>query len=327
MTCRKWKHAERYTYRWSPAKGAKWVNLGTDRLEAIATVAKLMQVPNEEGTLKQLAELYFESLEWSELRQSTKDDYLKAYKWLLKVFGAMLARDIRADHVYKYMRVYREGIKRANTERALLINILQHGVHLGELSQNEAAKVDRVKEYPSRYKPEFDDIKAFVDWLRSAGGTRTKLAVMAEFIAYCGNRRAEFIGLTLPQIGNDYIRLSRAKQRGGNEQIERIKVEGRVLELASAMRALERPEDSLHVFTNQKGQPITEGGFNSLWHRSMTEACANGIVSKRFTFHQLRAWHVTEFKRITGKLPELHKNPAVTSRIYDRTKEVTRGGL
>jgi integrase len=59
----------------------------------------------------------------------------------------------------------------------------------------------------------------------------------------------------------------------------------------------------------------------------MTEAIKEKVIPKRFTFHDLRAYYVTQYKSERGALPDLHANPATTARVYDRTKIVKRRGL
>jgi integrase len=83
----------------------------------------------------------------------------------------------------------------------------------------------------------------------------------------------------------------------------------------------------LAVFCNRGGNPYTSRGFMANWGKWMSEAVKAGIVSKRFTFHDLRAYYVTLHKSERGNLPDLHKNPATTARIYDRTKETKRGAM
>ncbi|MBY4694503.1 hypothetical protein K6W21_10455 [Burkholderia latens] len=51
-------------------------------------------------------------------------------------------------------------------------------------------------------------------------------------------------------------------------------------------------------------------------------------MGKRFTFRDLRACYVTQYKAERGALPDLHANPATTARVYDRTKVVKyRSGM
>jgi hypothetical protein len=40
-------------------------------------------------------------------------------------------------------------------------------------------------------------------------------------------------------------------------------------------------------------------------------------LETRFTFHDLRAFYATKHKKVTGDLPDLHKNKETTARAYD----------
>jgi integrase len=57
------------------------------------------------------------------------------------------------------------------------------------------------------------------------------------------------------------------------------------------------------------------------------KAIAAGIVTRRFTFHDLRAYYATQHKRTHGTLPDLHKDSGTTAAIYDRNTEVGQDAL
>ncbi len=59
----------------------------------------------------------------------------------------------------------------------------------------------------------------------------------------------------------------------------------------------------------------------------MNLAIEKKVIERRFTFHDLRAYFVTQYKAETGLLPDLHANPGTTARVYDRTKEVKRRSI
>jgi hypothetical protein len=79
--------------------------------------------------------------------------------------------------------------------------------------------------------------------------------------------------------------------------------------------------------TARKSQPYTESGFKSMWNKLVKKGMAAGIIERRFTFHDLRAYYATQHKIQRGALPDLHANPATTARVYDRPKESKRGAL
>ena len=87
---------------------------------------------------------------------------------------------------------------------------------------------------------------------------------------------------------------------------------------------LDRPSTSLHVFVNQRGNPVTESGFTAGWQRAKAEALEKGVITRNFTFHDQRAYYTTQYKERFGSLPELHSNPATTAKVYDRSKVVKR---
>jgi integrase len=88
-----------------------------------------------------------------------------------------------------------------------------------------------------------------------------------------------------------------------------------------------RKDDCLYVFSSRHRTHYTAEGFKAMWSKLMTEAVKEKVIVKRFTFHDLRAYYVTQHKQERGALPDLHANPATTGRVYDRTKIVRRRGL
>jgi integrase len=323
METRLWKDGKTITYRYHPI-GGKPLNLGTNRQAAIQKVLDLNGSGTDAGTIAELWRLYQFTDDWKTLADATKADYKQCSLHVLKTFGTVRAALIRPTDVNRYLRVERsEAPVRANREAALLSNLFNLGIARGDLDANPCKQVRRNKEQPRTEAPETAVLGAFVGWLVQAGGQRKIIAQMAEFAAYGGNRRVEFLSLTWPQIDRaaGVIRIKRAKQRG-REVWEKIDIGPQMAEL------LDRIEKTGQwVFCNRGGNPYTSRGFQANWGKWMNEAIKAGIVSRRFTFHDLRAYYVTLHKAERGNLPDLHKNPATTARIYDRTKETKRGAM
>lgn len=81
------------------------------------------------------------------------------------------------------------------------------------------------------------------------------------------------------------------------------------------------------MFRNKFGTAYTRNGFKAMFGKLMDEALKQKKISRRFTFHDLRAYYVTQHKQERGSLPDLHANPATTARVYDRSKIVKRRAL
>jgi integrase len=324
MEARLWKDGKTVTYRYHPV-GGKPLALGTDKQAAIQKVLDLSGKASDAGLVKELWRLYHEGPAWRVLAKATQDDYLQCSVPLLKTFGEARAAMIRPTDINRYLRVERaDAPVRANREAALLSNLFNLGIERGDLDANPCKQVRRNKEQPRTEAPETAVLGAFVDWLVSAGGQRKIIAQMAEFAAYGGNRRIEFLRLTWSQVDRTagVIRVERAKQRGV-KVFEKIDIGP---QMADLLDRIEKGE-SQWVFCNRQGNPYTSRGFMANWGKWMAEAVKAGVVSRRFTFHDLRAYYVTLHRNERGGLPDLHKNPATTARIYDRRKESKRGAM
>ncbi len=312
-----------FSYRYHPI-GGKPIALGRDREAAIRKVLDLNGDNSDRGTVAELWRLYQESPDWATLADATRTDFLQSSKHLLKTFGAMRAASIRPAHLNRYLRVERAAAPvRANRELALLSNLLNVAVNRGDLDANPCRQVRRNKEAPRPEAPAVDALAAFLAWARPIAPT---LAGMAEFAALVGARRMEFLRLQWPQVSPDAVRLMRGKQRNGREVVDVVAMSPA---LASLLERL-RPAGARlgPVFpTSMATQPYTESGFKTMWNRLIVRAMATGVIDRRFTFHDLRAYYATQHKIQRGALPDLHANPATTARVYDRSKESKRGAL
>jgi integrase len=324
MEARLWSDGKTVTYRYHPI-GGKPQNLGTDRHKAIQKVLDLNRTGSDKGTVSELWRLYQESDDWKALGERTRDDYTQCSKPLLHIFGPARASLIKPSDVNRYLRVERKDAPvRANREAALLSNLFNLAVNRGDMDANPCKQVRRNKEQPRKEAPEAADLQALVDWLTASSKQRAIIAHMAEFAAYSGARRVEFLRLTRLQIDRQrgVIRVQRGKQRG---QVvwDEIAIVGQMADLLGRLDL----SSGEYVFRNKFGNPYTEQGFKAMWSKLMAQALEEKVVSRRFTFHDLRAFYATEHKAEHGALPDMHKNPATTARIYDRSKTVKRDAL
>ena len=203
----------------------------------------------------------------------------------------------------------------------------QYAIVDDDLTANPCKQVRRNKERPRKEAPEPETLIAFLEWARKRPGQAQILAGMAEFAALAGSRRIEFRELTWPQVGEVEARLIRGKQRDGNVVVEVVAISAALKSLFDRMRALAKDDRMGYVFPTKQGNAYTDSGFKGMWNKLVLAAMAEKAITKRFTFHDLRAYYVTQHKQQRGALPDLHANPGTTARIYDRTKMVKRSGL
>jgi hypothetical protein len=334
MEARPWRDGVTVTYRYHPL-GGKPLNLGTDRDAAILAVLQMTRRATDSGTLAETWRTYQGTADWRALAPGTQTDYGMCWAQLGPRFGHMAPRDITALHCRKYLRVERaDAPVRANREMALLSNLLNVAIDTGDVDGNVCRQVRRNKERPRNLAPEPETVQRFVGWAWSRGGQAAVLAGMAEFAARSGNRRVEFRELHWPQVGADQVRLRRAKQRAGDAPIvEVIAMSPELAALLARMRLISGADKAGPVFPSARGGAYRERAFKTAWSRLMADALDTSAgppvltSGQRFTFHDLRAFYVTEHKRLRGALPDLHKDTRTTARVYDRSREITRRAL
>ncbi|NBT11242.1 MAG: integrase [Betaproteobacteria bacterium] len=336
MEARPWRDGTTVTYRYHPI-GGKPINLGTDKHAAIRRVLELnSQRLDRMGTLQWVWEQYQESHRWQGLTEGTRGDYRLAWKQIDAILGHMLIRDIDSTVVARYVHIERaKSPRRADIEKALLSRLFGHGIKLGVCTHNGTIGVEPHGGGVASKAPDEVALKAFLGWLERQTPQRAIVGMMAEYAALAGNRRVEFLDLAWPQIdeATSVIRVKRAKQRGAKrgEVVEIIEITPAMAGLLDRLRAVReaRGVDCLYVFPNRDNNPYTSRSFMTLWTRCWADAVEAKVVApeQRFRFHDLRAYYTTVHKRTRGELPDLHANPEVTARVYDRNREVPRKAL
>lgn len=337
MEARPWADGKTVTYRYHPIK-AKPINLGTDRVAAIRKVLDMLGNSQGHGTLKWVWEKYTETNDkgeyttprWKKLVESTKTDYRQAWKEIEKTFGKMPANRIDSTMVARYVHVERASSpKRANTEKALLSNLFGHGIKLGVCTVNATIGVEPHQLEPRSDAPNDLLLANYLGWLAKQTPQRQIVGMAAEYASLAGNRKCEFLQLTWPQIDRQagVIRTVRAKQRGKKREqiVEVVKISPALEALLVRLEAI-RLDDCPYVFPSRNKRQYTDRGFKTMWQRCVLDAIKKKVLTadNRFTFHDLRAFYATRHKKLTGDLPDLHKNPETTARVYDRSTEVFR---
>lgn len=333
MEARPWANGKTVTYRYHPI-GQKPINLGTDRICAIRKVLDLLGLNKDEGTLKWVWERYSDSEmpspRWKKLADSSKEDYRQAWKQISKTFGHMQIMQIDSAMVARYVHIERlASPKRANTEKALLSNLFGHAIKLGVCTVNSTIGVEPHQLEARTKAPDEEVLCEYLRWLSEQTPQRRIVGMAAEYASLAGNRKCEFLNLTWPQVDRKegVIRTIRAKQRGNKREqiVEVVKISPALSLLLDKLEAIRRL-DCLYVFPTRDNNQYTDSAFKTLWQRCVLLAIEQKVLSveTRFTFHDLRAHYATTHKKITGSLPDLHKNPETTARVYDRSKEVFR---
>lgn len=340
MEARPWKDGKTVSYRYHPlgASGEreKPINLGTDKHAALQKVLDLTGRSERFGTLEWVWEKFTDeqrpAARWKRLSDGTKTDYRTAWKQLKKRFGRMQIGKITAPIIARYVHVERaDSPRRATIEKALLSNLFKHAILLGVCDNNPCGNVEPHQSEASTVLPQTLVLAKFLEWLERQSPQRRIIGMAAEYASLAGNRQVEFRPLCWPQVDREtkQIRVKRAKQRKGKriEVIEVIAITPRMDALLDRLAALNR--GCLYVFPTRHDTMYSARGFATLWQRCVKAAIDEGVIkpSERFNFHALRAYYATMHKQQTGALPDMHRDPGTTARVYDRSTEVKRSAL
>ena len=332
MEARPWTCGTRTTYRYHPV-GAKPINLGTDRVEAIRKVLDLNGKSEHHGSLRWVWESYCEtSKRWAKMAAGTRTTYAASWQRVGPRLGDFPIAAITVRQVTQYVHIHRGDTPRcADIELALIRNLFKHGILIGVCESNPAMQVEQHGSEASDVMPNELVLRAFLRWLSTQAKQRRVLGLMAEYASLSGSRRCEFLNLTWSQVDETAgeIRTLRAKQRGKKKDVivEVVSITPRMRSLLDRVRALGR--DGPFLFPGARGGPYADGAFRRGWSGTILKAVADGIVpaDKRFNFHALRRYYATMHKAMHGDLPDLHANRETTVRVYDATREVGRKAL
>ncbi len=319
-----------YSYRYHP-RGGKPIALGRDRAVAIRKVLDLNARADDQGTMAQLWRLYEQSPAFTRLADGTRRAYADQWRVLAPVWAGAVASAVRPADIARYLRVERaDAPVAANRGVALLSNLFNVAVERGQIDRNPCREVRRNTESPRTRLVESAELQAFVDWALAQPDPSTQVLVsMAQFAALAGSRRCEFLQLHWPQVDDQIIRLTRGKQRAGQAaRRELVGISTALAAVLERMRALPSYNPMGPVFRAPKtSNPYTESGFKTMWSRRIAQALAEGAITQRFTFHDLRAHYTSYYKLQHGVLPELHADPGTTAKVYERTRTVRRQAL
>lgn len=317
-----------FTYRYHPFNG-KPINLGQDKGQAIRKVLDLNNRAGDEGQFSRLWRLYQERPEFKRLAESTKAQYRDNWKELEKVFAQGVVAATKPKDIAYYLREHRASAPVvANREVALLSNLFNLAVELGDIDRNPCKEVRRNPEEARDRLVEHHEFDPFVAWALQQGPSDVVLVSMAQFAALSGNRRAEFLKLEWPKVEEEIVRLQRAKQRGRKSKREIVNVSAAMRVVLDRMMAMPGYTPEGAVFRAPRtNNAYSEAGFKSMWQRLMKKALDAKVIAERFTFHDLRGHYTTYFKLRHGELPELHASPSTTAKVYERSKTVRRDAL
>lgn len=283
-----------------------WQHLGRTEAAMYKALGALLEGRAPERTLSDVMRRYRTDV-LTKKAPKTQRDQIAQLARLEAVFGKMRPTALRAVHVAEWhdMRGKQASVA-ANRELALLRHVLQMAIRWGylEAGKNPAREVARHTETPrDRYitDAEFAAVYALATPL---------LKVMMDLSHISGRREGELLTMKRSQITDAGIEVTPAKR--GRKLLVKW---SEALRDAVGQALTMHPVASMYLIADAQGQPIPAETFRTAWGRLMNKALAQGVISERFTFHDLRAKAGTD-----GKNGEHlgHTSQAMLDKVYLR---------
>lgn len=293
----------------------KWHNLGRVYSKAMAEYVKFTDPDTPCRTISDLIDRYLKEVAPTKA-ESTYKGNLKQAKYLRAGLGHIHTDRLTTQLVYQYMDARgRTTPTSANRELSLLSHMYTKAIRWGAASYNPCLGVERFKEKPrDRYVTDAEFI-AFRDF---AGDL---IAAYMDFKLLTGLRRKDILEMKLDQIKEDGIHCHISK--GKKNQI--FEWTPALIEAVENIKKLRRKIYGFYLFSPtqgiNRGQKYTDDGFSSIWQRKMDKALKEGILSEKFTDHDIRAksGSDTSLEHATKLLS--HQSSKITQRHYRRQAE------
>lgn len=265
-----------------------------------------------QGTVKEMARLYFESDKFQALAPNTQKDYFKHWKPLEKVFGKVKVDAVKPEHVREYMDIQGKKSKtQANRQHSLFSAIYSWGFERGKTTVHPCKGVSKFTEGSRERYIEDAEYMAVYE-------VADNLIRAAMEIAYlCAARKSDIIKMTKSQIRKEGIYIKQGKT--GKAQIKAWSA--RLRQAIKTAEHIPTKNASIYVLPKEDGTAFTTSGFDTRWQKALNAARdKSNLKLKDFHFHDLKAKGISDYEGDKQKFSG-HKTLSQVA-IYDRKTQV-----
>ena len=297
-----------------------WHNLGRSYPAAMAHYGQLVADDAHCRTMGDVIDRYTREIVPTKAPKTAKEN-VKQARYLRVAFGDLDPRRISTQGIYQYMDARgKQSTWQANRELALFSHMFRKAIRWGIVSTNPCIGVERFPEPPRARYVEDQEFEAFREF---AGPL---IAAYLDFKLLTGLRQADILSLRLDQLKEDGIHVLVSKTKKPHI-VQWSPALRQAVETAKALRR--QPQRNIsrfstHLFCTRVGKPYTADGFRSIWQRKMRKAHQIGVLSERFTDHDIRAKTGSDADPDHASRLLAHTDPKTTQRHYRRKAETVK---
>lgn len=290
----------------------KWLRLGPDN-DRPACMRRYAELLNEgANTFAAVAERYRTTILIRKAPATQKKQNSELNR-LIAVFGKLSIDSIRRGHIARYRDERGKSAPvSANRELALMSHVLSRALEWELVRENVCRGVEKLEETPrDRYITD-DEFRA----VYNVGNTMTQ--VMMGLALVIGQRGGDLLRIRRSDIGDDGILV---KQGKGSRKLLITWTPALAAVVEQAGTLPRAGVISTYLVSQANGQPYTEDGFRTAWQRHIVKCFDKGLISERFTFHDIRAKAGTDGtdEKLLG-----HLDSRMMKRVYRRKPEAVK---
>lgn len=308
-----------YSYRVPSGSEHFWdgkseFKLGNSLHEAHQTFAARVGYEANVKTMAQLCDRYTLEVLPTKAHATQRSNQYSLLR-LRKAFADNAVKAILPHHIYTYRdhTGKTESKKKANLDLEVLSHMFTKSIEWGLRNDHPmtSKKVVKFKLETKTYVPPLADIASFAETLP------LKWQLYIALKVWTGRRKGELLRLRKRDITDAGMKFKNNKPPYTEFLME---WEPETRDIVSSILALPGNIRGMHVFHTREGKPyINEkgetSGFDSIWQRRMVTAINDGVITKRFTEHDMRKVRASQVSEAEAQELLQHSSIA-TTRIY-----------
>ena len=243
-----------------------------------------------------------------------------------KAFAGNRVSAIQPVHLYAYQdhMLKTESPKKAALDHEVMSHMFTMAIRWGVIRTHPMVNKGVVKPSAGRGRKVLPIQR---DLIALMGMLPRKWQLYVGLKIWTGRRKGELLSLTRSDVSEDGLRFVDNKNR---DNVFTLAWEPEVRRLIRELQQLNQGIGNVYLFHTRDGQPYikpdgTTSGFDSIWQRYRNKAFSEGIISVRFTEHDMRKVRASELSAEQAQELLQHTNAAMTRRYRPGKKIIDMG--
>lgn len=291
-----------------PGKEAKRIAKVGDERALYQFMATVAMPAGPVSTLSDIFDRYIRDV-LPGLATRTQKDYLRHLRILRAWCGHMRPDELQPRDIGQFLDVEKGKIQR-NRQVAVLSAVYAKAV--GRWYCAEKNPCQHVERNPSSRRTRYVADEEYVAFYQLA---KERVRIAMDLALITGQRQGDILRLRWDAVTPEGIKFQQGKT--GKKLIVALSPTLEAVLERARLLLPHLPRE--YVLRTRSGKPYTSEGFRACWQRTMRKARKLGVVTERWTYHDLRAKTVSDSQSLEAAFERAgHTNMSMTRGVYDR---------